>query len=168
MELSEFQKALQVNYNLDDDITDRLCLRSYVTNEKGKKTPKYICDKSSVLGEWMANGSHDLVVENLRGQKREEDVSCDSKFMVTAMEKVGKAIREAFHWVDKNWPIFLYLDNAGGHGKQYIVDKYVADLWDYHKVKCIHQVPRSPCTNMLDLGVWMAFQNVIEKKHRGR
>ena len=115
----------------------------------------------------MGNVSRDLMVENLKGQEREKDVSCDSKFIVTAMAKVGKAIREVFHWVDENWA-FLYLDNTGGHGKQHIVDKYVAGLWDDHKVKCIHQVPRSPCTNMLDLGVWMAFQNVVEKQHRGK
>ena len=32
---------------------------------------------------------------------------------------------------------------------------------------CVHQRPRSPESNMLDLGVWMAFQNVVEKQHIG-
>ena len=32
---------------------------------------------------------------------------------------------------------------------------------------CVHQRPRSPESNMLDLGVWMAFQNVVEKQHVG-
>ena len=32
-------------------------------------------------------------------------------------------------------------------------------------VVCVHQRPRSPLTNMLDLGVWMALQNVMEKLH---
>ena len=27
---------------------------------------------------------------------------------------------------------------------------------------CVHQRPRSPATNMLDLGVWMTLQNMIE------
>ena len=32
-------------------------------------------------------------------------------------------------------------------------------------VICVHQRPRSPATNMLDLGVWMALQSVVEKMH---
>ena len=35
---------------------------------------------------------------------------------------------------------------------------------DYNVI-CIHQRPRSPATNILDLGVWMYFQCVVEKEH---
>ena len=64
-------------------------------------------------------------------------------------------------------PIFLYLDNAGGHGTDDCVAEYVKALKDDYNVICIHQRPRSPATNMLDLGIWMAFQNVVEKLHFG-
>ena len=57
------------------------------------------------------------------------------------------------------------MDNAGGHGKKDVVAKYVADLKAKHNVIIRHQRPRSPSTNMLDLGVWMALQNVVEKLH---
>ena len=59
----------------------------------------------------------------------------------------------------------MFLDNVGGHGKQEVVDKYVNNLKEKYKIICIHQRPCSPATNMLDLGVWMAFQNVVELLH---
>ena len=68
-------------------------------------------------------------------------------------------------WVPTNHPIFLFLGNAGGHGTQYVVDAYVKGLEEEYNAMCIHQRPRSPATNMLDLGVLMAFQNVLEKLH---
>ena len=60
---------------------------------------------------------------------------------------------------------FLYLDKAGGDGTQQVVDQYVNTMADDFNVIYVHQHPRSPATNMLDLGVWMAFQNVVEKCH---
>ena len=41
-------------------------------------------------------------------------------------------------------------------------------LKDEYNVICVHQRPRSPATNMLDLGVWMALQSVVEKMHHGQ
>ena len=67
--------------------------------------------------------------------------------------------------VEPDIPIYLYMDNAGGHGKKHVVEKYVATLKDDYNVIIRHQRPRSPATNMLDLGVWMALQNVVEKLH---
>ena len=64
-------------------------------------------------------------------------------------------------------PIFLYLDNAGGHGTDDCVAEYVKTLKDDWNVICVHQRPRSPATNMLDLGIWMAIQSVVEKLHFG-
>ena len=93
-----------------------------------------------------------------------------------------KAIREAYSGsgpaprtrensgchVGPDVPIFLYLDNAGGHGTNDCVAEHVKMLKEEFNVICVHQRPRSPATNMLDLGVWMAFQNVVEKIHAGK
>ena len=81
---------------------------------------------------------------------------------------IAQTIRKAYHFVDAATPIFLYLDNAGGHGTDDCVTQYVKMLEDDYNVICVHQRPRSPATNMLDLGVWMAFQNVVEKIHAGK
>ena len=63
--------------------------------------------------------------------------------------------------------INLYLDNADGHGTEEAVEMYVNNLARNHNLICVHQRPRSPESNMLDLGVWMAFQNVVEQQHIG-
>ena len=78
-----------------------------------------------------------------------------------------QAIREKYELVPLEEEIYLYLDNAGGHGKKEVVETYVSNLERDHNVICVHQRPRSPESNMLDLGVWMAFQNVVEKQHVG-
>ena len=33
---------------------------------------------------------------------------------------------------------------------------------------CVHQRPRSPATKILDLGIWVALQSVVEKLHLGK
>ena len=100
-----------------------------------------------------------------KGDKREKDVTCESEFMQETMPEVGEAIRKSYWWVPKSKPIFLYLDNAGGHGKQDVVAEYVSLLKREYNVICVHQRPHSPATNMLNLGVWMATQSVVEKLH---
>ena len=85
--------------------------------------------------------------------------------MANIMPDVEEAICKAYHWVDKRTPIFLYLNNTGGHGTKEVVVAYVKALQDNYNIECVHQRPRSPVTNMLDLGVWMVFQNVVEKMH---
>jgi len=35
-------------------------------------------------------------------------------------------------------------------------------------VEVVHQVPRSPETNMLDLGIWMSIQAVVTRVHHKR
>lgn len=77
-------------------------------------------------------------------------------------------IRDKYSWVPRDHPLVLYLDNAGGHGTQQAVDQCVKALADDFSVIFVHPRPRSPTTtNMLDLRVWMAFQNVAEKCHSG-
>ena len=102
---------------------------------------------------------------NKTGDKHEVDINCESKYMLEVMPRVGEAIRAAYHWVDDSAPIYLFLDNAGGHGTDNAVEKYCTYLAERYNVICYHQRPRSPATNMLDLGVWMALQNVVEKLH---
>ena len=75
------------------------------------------------------------------------------------------AIRNTHFWVEVDEPIYLFLDNACGHGTSETVDKYVAMLKTYYNVICIHQHPRSPARNMLNLRVWMALKSVVEKLH---
>ena len=171
MTLGDLREALAQHYGLNDEVRDRLVLRHYrdQTTEGSKPKPMYVDDpeKGVPTQEVLLMGGHSLVVRMKKGDEREVDCSCNSEFMEKIMDEVGKAIRKHYDklGISREIPIFLFLDNAGGHGTQETVDKYVASLKEDHNVVCMFQRPRSPATNMLDLGVWMAFQSLVEKLH---
>ena len=117
----------------------------------------------------------ELGVRHQRGDKVAKDCSCDSKWMLETVNEVGKAIRDAHHWVkwdpqniQESDVTCLMMDNAGGHGSNEAVEKCTEDLKNKCKIEIIQQVPRSPETNVLDLGIWMSLQSAVEKEHRGQ
>ena len=57
------------------------------------------------------------------------------------------------------------MDNAGGHGTDEAVQSYTDMLKSEYTIEIIQQVPRSPETNMLDLGLWRSMQSAVEKEH---
>ena len=57
----------------------------------------------------------------------------------------------------------FFIDNAGGHGTNDAIEQYRELLFRKYKVQLLHQVPNSPETNLLDLGVWRAIQSLVEK-----
>ena len=57
------------------------------------------------------------------------------------------------------------MDNAGGHGTDEAVKSYTEMLKSEYTIEIIQQVPRSPETNMLDLGLWRSMQSAVEKEH---
>ena len=99
------------------------------------------------------------------GDEIEEDASCDSAFMIPAMDRVGAAIRKSYYWVPITEKCYLVMDNAGGHGTTEAKDNYVKMLLEKYNILVIFQIPRSPYTNVLDLGVWMALQAAVEREH---
>ena len=165
MTLGDLKDVLAERYSLDDDIADRLVIRyDLSTGEEGKTKAHYIENDNAPLDGWLFD-TKKLMVRYNRGDKRVLDISCDSNFMAETMPEVGEAIRKAYHWVPSEDRIFLLLDNAGGHGTKDVVNEYVNMLEERFNIECIHQCPRSPCTNMLDLGAWMALQNVVQRMH---
>jgi hypothetical protein len=46
------------------------------------------------------------------------------------------------------------------------VQEYTEALLRDYKIQIIHQVLRSPETNLLDLGIWRSIQLAIEQEHR--
>ena len=151
------RKHTTVDYN--QKISD---LKRYTPNSNGEKVKVEIDDL-------------ELGVRYQEGDKVTKDCSCDSKWMLETMDEVGKAIREKYHWV--KWDprsvqnsdvIHLVMDNAGGHGTDTAVKKYTEDLKNKYKIEIVQQVPRSPETNVLDLGIWMSLQSAVEKEHRGQ
>jgi hypothetical protein len=101
-----------------------------------------------------------------KGTEVERDTSCDSTFMTKAINEIGKSIRNAYHFIPKTETIYLFMDNAGGHGKNDVKDDYVSKLENEFNIEVVWQVARSPETNMLDLGAWMSIQSYVEYLHR--
>jgi hypothetical protein len=50
--------------------------------------------------------------------------------MTNSINEIGKSIQNAYHFIPKTEIIYLFMDNAGGHGKNYIKDDYVSKLAD--------------------------------------
>lgn len=107
----------------------------------------------------------ELFVQQAAGDEVDEDVSCDSTFMLEKILAIGGALREKFHWVPENETIYLFMDNAGGHGTNDVIQQYTNILWADYKDRIVWHVPRSPETNMLDLGVWMSIQAAVTRVH---
>ena len=57
------------------------------------------------------------------------------------------------------------MDNAGDHGTDKYVKQYKNMLLTEFNIEIIHQVPRSPFTNFLDLGVYAGFQAAVDRCH---
>ena len=94
----------------------------------------------------------------------EEDCSCDSTFMKKWIPDVGRAMREAYHWIGENEKLYLVMDNTGGHGTDDAKTIYTNALREFN-IEIIWQIPRSPEMNMLDLGVWMSIQAAVMRVH---
>jgi hypothetical protein len=124
-------------------------------NEKDKTLPEEFIPLSALI----------LKVRMAAGDTIEKDTTCDSKYMLSAIDRVGKALRDKMWWVRIEDEIFLIMDNAGGHGRNDIIEQYTLNLKTKYNVTIIHQVPQSPYCNALDLGVWCLLQANVEKTH---
>jgi len=174
--VSALLEDIHNTYELDDDIL--LCFRynNYTRNDEGQMKRKKIYLKGTDLIQnkiitTKHNVSRQLTVSDLHlcrkveaGTIIEEDVSCDSIYMEKIIPEIGEEIRVAYSWVSRETPIYLQLDNAGGHGTKDIIETYRARLLEEFNIILLHQPARSPETNALDLGFWMALQNRTEKK----
>ena len=167
MNLGELKDVLVEQYLLELATTEQLVICSY-TGSGDKRKARYISKYEQAIPtqDLSIMGSYTLMVKSKAGNKREGDMSCDSKFMEKVTQEVGRKNCETYYWVSRITPIFFYLNNAISHGKnEAVVDVYVKAARDDLNVICFHQHPHSPVTNILDLGVWIALQNVVEKLH---
>ena len=115
-----------------------------VTKEDGSVRPVKITDLR-------------LVVRKPKGTVVERDVSCDSTFMLENIREIGGAVRSKYHYLDDFVPIYLFMDNAGGHGTKAVKQQYTEILKEEFNLIVEWQPPNSPEMNLLDLGIWMAL-----------
>ena len=86
----------------------------------------------------------ELRAEMKKGDKGEQEISCDSKFMLGMMDKLGNSTRRTYYSigvVDKEI-IYLVMDNAGGHGKDESVLEYSDYLSENYNIVVHHKLTR--------------------------
>ena len=80
------------------------------------------------------------------------------------MIRVGKAIREKFHWVPMHEKVYFFIDGIGGHRTNEAINAYAKNLMTDFNIKLVFQVPRTPYSNVIDLRIWCGLQAAIDKK----
>ena len=78
-------------------------------------------------------------------------VNYDSQFMIEIVHEIGCSICKAYPFLLHSKPIFLFMENAGGHGKKNIKEQYVKILKDVYNIK-EWKVPNSPEIDILHFG----------------
>ena len=85
--------------------------------------------------------------------------------MLSTMIRVGKAIREKFHWFPMHEKVNLFIDGTGGHRTNEDINVYDKNLIIDFNIKLVFQVPRTPHSNVLDLGICCGLQAAVEKTY---
>ena len=116
-----------------------------------------VSDDKTVVPRLLTLTDINVHVRNVIGDPVQIDCTCDSEYMSDAMKQVGESIRKAYHWIPMSQPCWLVMDNAGRHGTKECIIDYRSNLLTKYNIQIIFQIPRSPSTNVLDLGVWMSL-----------
>ena len=175
MMVGELKDLIGTNYDLDEVVTDRLefCYWSFRGNQKSRKmlenqqmlqTLGNRIDENGQAVPISLDNDVQLFVSMKQGEEVDKDCSCDSAFMEKVMPEVAHEMRRAYHWIPETDKLYLVMDNAGGHGTDNSKSRYT-EVMRKGNIEIIWQVPRSPETNMLDLGCWMSIQSVVHKIH---
>jgi hypothetical protein len=164
-------------YELDDDVAEALCLR-YVTHVGGERNRRTITMRGNetipeIFITTLEGNQRALTIDDVtiscfypRGSIIKEEVTCNSRFMLETMPTIGAKICRNMPWVPHEQPIYLIMDNAGGHGTREAVGRYTRALRNQFNVIIKQRPARSPELNALDLGIWMSLQSAVEKMHR--
>ena len=163
-------------YDLSDDVTSHLSLlyESHTSTGRSKKVERF--DTGLLLDDRVYVDScgicHPVCLDQLklskhipRGSVVQVDTYCDSSFMLSQVRPIGREIRDKYHWVPMTTPIYLVLDNAGGHGTTDTKKAFMRILRRKYNIVSKWQVPNSSDSNMLDLGAWATIQSQVEEHH---
>ena len=88
---------------------------------------------------------------------------CDSDYILSTIIRVWHAIREIIYWFPRHERVCLFIDGAGGHTTNKVINEYDKKLMFDFNIKPFFQVPRTPYSNVLDLGIWCRSEADIEK-----
>jgi hypothetical protein len=133
---------MQYAYSLTEDVTSNITFAYDTLNKNGnKKMVRFGQDDTSLylLGnrfiKQQGGSDRPLTIKDLEvhvcvlhNSLLEEDMTCDSSFMLDTVYEIGIAVHAAFHWVSQDDPIILFMDNAGGHGSDDTKKEFVSEL----------------------------------------
>ena len=183
----DFITIFKETYSIDDDVGNDLVLIYYSKKmQKGEVKNKLVkldpCEENGpvLLGRKIRYVKKDgtlgycslalkdllLRVNPKEGSIMEKDLTCDSKFMMLHIHEIGKSICDTYSFLPQEQVIYLFMDNAGGHGKTEVKKEYERILKNEFNIEIEWQVPNSPKMNMLDLGVWVGIQHLVDAFHR--
>ncbi len=87
-----------------------------------------------------------------RGLLVEEEVTCNSQFMLETTPTIGTQIHQQMLWIPMETSIYLIMDNTGGHETIAARNEYTWGLRNEYNIIIKFQPPHSPEVNALDLG----------------
>ena len=99
------------------------------------------------------------------GDEIEENFSCNSEYMLEAMDWFGAAIRKPYYWIPTHQLWYLVMDNTGGHSTNSAISQYRSMLLDKYTIELIFQLPRSPCANSFNLRMWVWLHVFFERQN---
>ena len=91
-------------------------------------------NNSDLLSRTVRISDMNVCVRNQIRDEVEEDINCDSSYMIPAMDRVGLIICEAYHWVPREQKCYRVMDNAGDHGSDVAIKQYRDNILDQYNI----------------------------------
>ncbi len=177
--MMELSQLIVDFFELGDDVAETLCFR-YVTHvgEERRRVYRTLLENETIENKVFIDeeGNQQQLTINCaelscflpQGTIVEQEVNCDSAFKLQTLPPIAAEIHEKMPWIPIEQPIYLVMDNAGGHGTRAAREEYTRRLRDEYNIIILQQSACSPEVNALDLGIWMSVQAAVEVRHRNR
>jgi hypothetical protein len=117
--------------------------------EERRRTYVMLLDNDTIEGKTFINeeGHQQQLTINFielscllpQGTVVEREVNCDSAFMLVTLPPIATEIHEKMPWVPREQPIYLVMDNTGGHGTRAAREEYTMRLRDEFKIIILQQ-----------------------------
>jgi len=117
--------------------------------EERRRTYVMLLDNDTIEGKTFINeeGHQQQLTINFielscllpQGTVVEREVNCDSAFMLVTLPPIATEIHEKMPWVPREQPIYLVMDNTGGHVTRAAREEYTMRLRDEFKIIILQQ-----------------------------
>jgi hypothetical protein len=125
--MAELSKLIVEYFELGDGVTENLCFHCAThIGEERRRVYEMLSDNDSIEGKTFINeeGHRQQLTINFvelsclqpQGAVEERKVNCDSAIMLASLPPIAAEIHEKMPWIPMEQPIYLVMENAGGHG----------------------------------------------------